>query len=62
MLKEIIILFLITLIPFIELRGSIPYGIGVLGLDWFIVFLIAVISNAFLGPLIYFLLNKFVHN
>lgn len=62
MSKEILILFLITLIPFIELRGSIPYGIGVLGLNWFTVFLIAVVSNAIIGPLIYFLLNKFVHN
>ena len=62
MLKEIIILFLITLIPFIELRGSIPYGIGVLDLNWFIVFLIAVISNAILGILVYILLDKFIHN
>ena len=61
MLKEIFILFLITLIPFIELRGSIPYGISILGLNWFTVFLIAVISNAIVGPLIYFLLDKFIH-
>ena len=62
MLKEILILFLITLVPFVELRGSIPYGISVLGLNWFIVFLIAVISNALIGPLIYFLLDKLIHN
>jgi uncharacterized membrane protein len=62
MLKEILILFLITLIPFVELRGSIPYGISILGLNWSTVFLIAVISNTIIGPLIYFLFDKFTHN
>ncbi len=74
MWAEILILVLVTLIPFFELRFSIPLGIlagsvnlpfGLefqgLGMNWVAVFLICVITNALLGPAIYFLLDKFVH-
>lgn len=74
MLKEIIILMLLTLLPFLELRYSIPAGIlsgrielpfGItligLNLNWILVFFVAVITNILLGILIYLLLDKFVH-
>ena len=37
-------LFIISMIPLIELRGSIPFG-AALGMPWYMVFLISVIGN-----------------
>lgn len=74
MINKILILILITLLPLFELRASIPLGIlsgevHLLGMNiqgfgfpWFSVFLICVIANIILGPLIYIFLNKFVHH
>ncbi|MFH1654855.1 MAG: small multi-drug export protein [Pseudomonadota bacterium] len=66
MLSKTIILFLITLLPFLELRASIPFGIlsgtvamplgfHATGLDlsWPIVFAICVVSNMVLGIILY---------
>ena len=52
---------LVTFLPFLELRASIPYGIFVLKMHWLAVFVIAVIANIILGPLIYFFLDKIIH-
>ena len=51
----------ITLLPFLELRASIPYGVNILKMPWLTVFIVCVITNIILGILIYFLLDKFVH-
>ena len=51
---DIIYLFLITLVPALELRASIPYGIGILGIPWLSVFLICVLSNIILAFLVWF--------
>ena len=74
MLYKIILLILITFTPFLELRFSIPIGIlqGEVGLpfgmtlqgfgmNWMIVFLVCVTTNAILGPLVYFFLDKIIH-
>ncbi|MBW2964479.1 hypothetical protein KY363_03390, partial [Candidatus Woesearchaeota archaeon] len=61
MIKEILILTLITFIPALELRASIPYGILKMHMHWLDVFLICVIANIILGIIIYFLLDKVVH-
>ncbi|MBW2974395.1 small multi-drug export protein [Candidatus Woesearchaeota archaeon] len=74
MLQKIIILIFVTLLPFIELRLSIPLGIlkgkvnlpyGItlqgFGMHWLLVFLICVITNAILGIVIYFMLDKVIH-
>jgi uncharacterized membrane protein len=74
MLDKIFWLIVLTLIPALELRLSIPVGIlqnsvalpfGLafqgFGLAWPIVFLVCVATNMALGPMVYFLLNKFVH-
>lgn len=37
-------LFLISMIPLIELRGSIPFG-AALGMPWYAVFLISIVGN-----------------
>lgn len=53
---------LLTLLPFLELRAGIPYGIIVLGKEqWFIVFLLACIVNILLAPIVYLFLDKFLH-
>lgn len=61
MFREIIELILVTFLPFLELRASIPYGILKLRMGWVDVFLICVITNIILGIIIYFLLDKLVH-
>ncbi|UCB57365.1 MAG: small multi-drug export protein [Candidatus Omnitrophota bacterium] len=72
MLAKILILILVTFIPALELRASIPLGIlsGQInifslrlqgfGLNFILVFAICVISNIILGILVYFFLDKFV--
>ena len=61
MIKTILILAGITLLPFLELRASIPYGILQTDLHWSVIFMVCVITNAILGPVIYFLLDKVLH-
>ena len=61
MLKELFWIIAFTFIPALELRASIPYGIFRTDLHWTIVFLVAVLANAFLGVLLYFLLDKVIH-
>ena len=58
---EVLQLVFLTLLPGLELRLSIPFGIGVLQLPWLLVFIVCVLTNIVLGPVIYFLLDKFVH-
>jgi len=50
MMEQYLILILISMLPWIELRGSIPIGIIVYGLNPLVVFAIAVTANS----LIYF--------
>jgi uncharacterized membrane protein len=61
MLNNILTLIFLTLLPFLELRASIPYGILVLKINWFLVFFICIIFNIILGPVLYLFLNKIVH-
>lgn len=57
----LVIVFL-TLLPFLELRASIPYGLLVLGkTNWLPVILLAIIVNIILAPIVYFFLDKFLH-
>jgi len=73
MLYEIAVLALVTFIPGIELRGSIPLGIwnhpitlplgftvNGLGLDPLFVFTVVVIANIIIGELVFFGLNYFL--
>jgi uncharacterized membrane protein len=58
--NPVVILVLMTFIPFLELRASIPYGILALQMNWFMVFLICVAANIILGPIIYWFLHVFM--
>jgi len=73
MINNILFLVLLTLIPFLELRYSIPAGILAgsialpfgfsligLGMPWYTVFIVCVITNFILGIIIYFVLDKLV--
>ncbi len=55
---QLLTLAFITIIPWIELRGSIPYGIG-MGFDKWFVFLFALALNIIIIPIIYFGLEIF---
>lgn len=64
MIKQLFIVFLLTLIPTLELRAGIPYGIFTLSSipnAWIYVFIVALITNIVLGPIVYFILDKFIH-
>lgn len=52
-----LICFLISMVPIVELRGAIPYGVAC-GLDVFWVYLICIVGNMLPVPLIYFFARK----
>lgn len=58
---QYVAIVLLTLMPLLELRASIPYGLLVAREPWFVVVAIAVVANIVLGPIIYFLLDKLLH-
>ena len=62
MVKHILQLILITFIPALELRASIPFGIlnDKINMHFIPVFFICVIANFFLGIIFYWLLDVFV--
>ncbi len=49
--------FLVSILPIIELRGAVPFGIG-MGLDWRLVYLVSVIGNVLPAPFIVLFLRK----
>ena len=60
MLNDFIVMAVFTLLPFLELRVSIPYGI-LLGYSWWVVFVVCVIFNIILAPIVYLFWNKIIH-
>jgi uncharacterized membrane protein len=60
-MNNILELVLITLIPALELRASIPYGILKLNMGWPLVFIVCVIANIIIGPAVYFFLDNIMH-
>ena len=59
-MNPIIYIILITLIPALELRASIPYGILVAKMNWIEVFIICVLANFVLGIVVYFFMEEIV--
>jgi len=57
MITDILFIVLLTLVPALELRASIPYGILATDLHWVTVFLIAVITNMILGAVLFPMLD-----
>ena len=57
MFKHILIVFFVSMVPLIELRGAIPYGV-VYGLPLWLTFVVATVGNMLPVPAIYFLARK----
>ena len=57
MLKHCLIVFGVSMVPLIELRGAIPYGVA-FGLPLWLTFVIAIIGNMLPVPIIYFFARK----
>jgi len=60
-MSEILTLIGLTLLPFLELRASIPYGVFGTDLSLLTIFLVCVITNIILAPLLYLFLHNLVH-
>ena len=60
MLKKYILVFLVSMVPVIELRGAIPIAVG-MGLDKLPSFIIAIIGNMIPVPFIYFFARKILN-
>lgn len=52
MLKRYLFCFLVSMVPLIELRGGVPFAVG-LGLDYFSALIVCVIGNMLPVPIIY---------
>ena len=50
MFKHCLIVFLVSMVPIIELRGAIPYGVG-FGLPLWLTYIIAIVGNMLPVPL-----------
>ena len=57
MLKKYLICFLVSMVPLIELRGGVPFAVG-MGLDYFSALFVCVIGNMLPVPFIYFFARK----
>ena len=57
MLKKYILVFLVSMVPIVELRGAIPFAVG-MGLPKLPSFIIAIIGNMIPVPFIYLFARK----
>ncbi|MBR9683645.1 small multi-drug export protein [Candidatus Woesearchaeota archaeon] len=60
-MSSITTLIILTLLPFLELRASIPYGVFQTDLSLLSIFLICTLTNIILAPIVYLFLDKVVH-
>ena len=58
MLKKYLIVFLIAMVPIVELRGAVPYGTVELGLPEIPTLLVCILGNMVPVPFIYFFARK----
>ena len=57
MLELCLVVFFVSMVPIIELRGAIPYGVG-FGLPLWLTYCIAIAGNMLPVPLIYFFARR----
>src|SRR5664280_3879076 len=55
LLRNILQIFFITIIPGVEVRGALPYAIGVLKMSAWEALLVATLANLCIAPLFYLL-------
>ncbi len=60
-MNELLQLIFLTLLPFLELRASIPYGVLSTSLSLATIFFVAIASNIVLAPIVYFFIDKILH-
>ena len=60
MIKKYLLIFLISMVPLIELRGAIPIATVGYGLDYWTSLVVCVIGNMLPVPIIYFFARKFL--
>lgn len=59
MIWKALIVFLVSMVPLIELRGAIPIAVGMdLGLPEWLVLIIAIIGNIIPVPIVYFFARR----
>lgn len=56
-LVKYLIVFFVSMVPLIELRGAVPIGTG-LGLPWHLTLIVAIIGNCVPIPIILFFIKK----
>ena len=59
MIKNILITFLISMVPLIELRGAVPIAVG-MGTPLWLAYIVAVIGNMIPVPFIFLFARKFL--
>ena len=57
MLKKYLLIFLVSMVPLIELRGAIPYGVA-FGLPLWLTYIIAIVGNMLPVPIIFFFARR----
>ena len=57
MLKKYLLIFLVSMVPLIELRGGVPIAVG-MGLPYFKALIVCIIGNMLPVPIIYFFSRK----
>lgn len=60
MFKKYLLVFFISMVPLIELRGGVPIAVG-MGLDYYKALTVCVVANMVPVPLIYFFARKVLH-
>ena len=56
-LVKYLIVFFVSMVPLIELRGAVPIGTG-LGLPWHLTLIVAIVGNCVPMPIILFFIKK----
>ncbi len=57
MLPRYVLIFFVSMVPLLELRGAIPIAVG-MGLDYFTALAVCVVGNMLPVPVIYFFARK----
>lgn len=57
MIRKYILCFLISMVPIVELRGGVPFAVG-MGLDYFPALIVCAIGNMLPVPIIYLFARK----